>query len=171
MQKIVTHIIRFILLILLQGLVFGQIELSWGIHPMIYPLIILLLPFETTPIVLMLVGFTAGISVDFFMNTFGLHASAGALIGYLRPELFKLFAPRDGYDVMREPTADYLGYQWFISVSSILIVVHHLWFFLLEYFKLSAWPFILQKTLLSSMVTLLIFILIQVFFFKKTRSQ
>lgn len=170
MPRPVIHIIRFVLLVLLQGLVFGQIEFGWGIHPMVYPLIIILLPFETTPIVLLFVGFAAGISVDFFMNTFGLHASAGVLIAYLRPELFKLFAPRDGYDTMREPTADYLGFKWFISVASIMVVIHHLWFFLLEYFKLSAWTYIMQKTILSSIVTLLIFILIQVFFFKKPRS-
>lgn len=170
MPTALTHIIRLVIIVLAQGLIFGQMEFGLGIHPMIYPLIILLLPFDTRPIVLMLIGFVAGISVDFFMNTFGLHASAGVLVAYIRPELYHLFAPRDGYDVLKEPTIGYLGFRWFFYVGGITIFIHHLWFFFLEYFKWSEFLYILQKTFLSSIVTLLIFILIQIFFFKKDKT-
>jgi len=164
------HIIRFVLFILAQGLIFGKLDFGFGIHPMIYPLFILMLPFDLSAIVLMIIAFLMGISVDFFMNTFGLHASASVIIAYFRPEIFKLFSPRDGYESFRQPSAGDLGYSWFLSVAGLMVLIHHLWFFFLEYFKLSDWFYILQKTLLSGLLTLLIFILIQIIFFKKQKA-
>lgn len=169
MIGIPLHIIRFVLFALAQGLVFGQLDFGFGIHPMIYPLFILMLPFDLGTIALMIISFLMGISIDFFMNTFGLHASAAVVIAYFRPELFKLFSPRDGYEGFRQPSAGDLGYKWFLSVGGLMVFIHHLWFFFLEYFKLSDWPYILQKTLLSGLLTLLIFILIQIIFFKKQK--
>lgn len=170
MNNLLIHIIRLIVFVLAQGLIFGQLEFGVGIHPMIYPLFILLLPFDISPILLMVMAFITGISVDFFMNTFGLHASAAVLVAYIRPELFRLFAPRDGYDVLKEPTASEYGYKWFLSVAGIAITIHHAWFFLLEHFSWSDWLIILRKTVLSVIVTMFILLIIQILFFKKPKT-
>lgn len=170
MNHIVKNIVRLLIFVLAQGLIFSQMNFGYGIHPMIYPLFILLLPFDTKPIVLMLFAFVGGIGVDFFVNTFGLHASAAVLIAYFRPAIFRQFAPRDDYDILKEPTANEWGYAWFIKVAGITVLMHHLWFFSLEYFKISAWKEIITNTILSSIVTLIIFILIQILFFKKSKS-
>lgn len=167
MPSILIHIGRFFIILLAQGLIFGQLEFNAGIHPMIYPLFILMLPFDTRPIVLMILGFFIGIGVDFFMNTFGLHASAALLVAYIRPELYRLFAPRDGYDVLMQPTAESLGYKWFIYVAGITLFIHHLWFFFLEYFKWSEFFTIMRNTILSGITSLILLILIQIIFFKK----
>lgn len=170
MNYLVKNTLRLVIFVLAQGLIFGQLNFGYGIHPMIYPLFIILLPFDTRPVVLMFLAFLTGIGVDFFMNTFGLHASAAVLIAYLRPGIFKRFAPRDDYDFLKEPIASEWGYVWFIKVSGLTIIIHHLWFFSLEYFKWSAWKEIITSTVLSSIITLIIFILIQVLFFKKPKS-
>lgn len=170
MNNLLVHIIRLIIFVLAQGLIFGQLEFGAGIHPMIYPLFILMLPFDMSPILLMFLAFITGISVDFFMNTFGLHASAAVLIAYTRPELFRLFSPRDGYDVLKEPTASEYGYKWFFYVVGITIVIHHAWFFLLEHFKLSDILIVLQKTFLSALVSMFILVIIQILFFKKPKT-
>ncbi|PHR49599.1 MAG: hypothetical protein COA32_00280 [Fluviicola sp.] len=170
MNNLLIHIIRLIVFVLAQGLIFGQLEFGVGIHPMIYPLFILLLPFDISPILLIVMAFITGISVDFFMNTFGLHASAAVLVAYIRPELFRLFAPRDGYDVLKEPTASEYGYKWFLSVAGIAITIHHAWFFLLEHFSWSDWLIILRKTVLSVIVTMFILLIIQILFFKKPKT-
>lgn len=170
MTRLPKHIGRMLIFVLAQGLIFGQLEFGWGIHPMIYPLFILMLPFDTRPVVLMILAFFTGIGVDFFMNTFGLHASAAVLVAYIRPELYRLFSPRDGYDILKEPVMSEWGVKWFVQVAGISIVIHHLWFFLLEYFKWSAWKEIIQSSLLSAIITLVIFIVIQVLFFKKPKK-
>ncbi len=170
MTSLSKHILRMVIFILAQGLIFGQLEFGFGIHPMVYPLFILMLPFDTRPVVLMLLAFLTGIGVDFFMNTFGLHTSAAVLVAYLRPELFRLFSPRDGYDSLREPTMGEWGVKWFFQVTGSAIIIHHIWFFLLEYFKWSAFPKIIQSSVLSAVVTFIIFIVIQVLFFKKPQK-
>lgn len=171
MIGIYIHIFRFFLFVLAQGLIVGQLDFGFGIHPMIYPLFILLLPFDMSAIPLMIIAFVTGVSVDFFMNTFGLHASAAVIMAYFRPELFKLFSPRDGYESFRQPSVADLGYKWFISVSSLMVLIHHVWFFFLEYFRLSDVLYVLQKTFLSGVLTVLIFLLIQIIFFKNQRMS
>src|SRR5690554_6480074 len=168
MNYLVKNTFRLLVFVLAQGLIFGQLNFGYGIHPMIYPLFIILLPFDTRPITLMFLAFLTGIGVDFFMNTFGLHASAAVLIAYIRPSVFKRFSPREDYDVLKEPIASEWGYAWFIKVSGTLVLIHHFWFFLLEYFKWSAWKEILLSTVLSAILTLIIFIVIQILFFKKS---
>lgn len=170
MNVIVKNILRILVLIFAQGLIFGQLPFGFGIHPMIYPLAIILLPFDTRPVWLLIIAFFIGLSVDVFMNTFGLHASSAVLIAFIRPAIFRRFAPRDDYDLLKEPTASEWGYAWFIKVSATMIPIHHLWFFILEYFKFSAWKDIITSTILSSLISLIIFILLQVFFFKKPKS-
>jgi len=170
MNTITKNIIRLIIFVLAQGLIFGQMELGNGIHPMIYPLFIIMLPFDTRPIMLMFLAFLAGLGVDFFMNTFGLHASAAVLTAYIRPELYRLFSPRDGYDTFMQPTINEIGFKWFIQVSTIMVLFHHLWFFILEYFKWSAWDEILKNTVFSAILTLIIFIVLQILFFKKPKT-
>jgi hypothetical protein len=169
MNEILKYIFWFVGLILAQTLIFGQIEFGLGLHIMIYPLFIILLPFDTKPIVLMLLAFGLGIILDSFSNTFGLHASASVILAYFRPELYRLFAPRDGYDLLMKPSIKDLGYRWFFSVSSILITLHHFWFFFLEYFKWSAWVTILQNTILSAIITLFIIMAVEILFTRKEK--
>lgn len=169
MNEVLKYIIWFVGLILVQTLIFGQIEFGLGLHIMIYPLFFILLPFDTKPVVLMLLAFTMGIILDSFSNTFGLHASASVILAYFRPELYRLFAPREGYDLLMKPSVKDMGFKWFISVSSSLIILHHFWFFFLEYFKWSAWITILQNTILSGVITLFIIIAIEVLFTRKDK--
>ncbi len=166
MNPFIKHSVRFILFVLLQGLVFGQLEIDFGIQIMLYPLYILFLPLEMGIIWVMLLSFLMGISIDYFMNTFGLHASASVLVAYLRPELLKLFSPRDGYESYTEGNIRQMGYTWFISVFGIIVVIHHLYFFLLEHFKLTELLYIVRQTSLSVLLTLTIAILSQILFFK-----
>jgi hypothetical protein len=171
LREILSHSAQFFIYLFAQTLIVGQIELGWGIHPMIYPLFIIMLPFHLNVIPLMIIAFIMGISIDFFSNTFGLHASASLFIAYLRPEIFKLFSPRDGYDTFLTPSIRELGFTWFLLVGGTLTFTHHLWFFFLEIFQVNSWMLILRNTVFSSLITLVLFVLIQVIFFKRPKTS
>ena len=66
----------FILLILLQVLLFNNIQFSGYINPYVYILFILLLPVEIPAWILLLLSFAAGGIIDFFSGSPGMHASA-----------------------------------------------------------------------------------------------
>jgi len=165
------HTVRFVLFLLAQALLFNQIELGWGIHPMIYPLFILLLPYNMNVFLSMLVAFALGIGIDSISNTYGLHASAAVLLAYLRPMIFSVFEPRDGYEEGLEMNIYSMDFMWLLYVFGLMLIVHHLWFFTLELFKFNEILFILKKTILSVPVSLILCILIQVIFVKKTGDR
>ena len=135
---------------------------------MIYPLYIFLLPWEMGVFPLMLISFFYGACIDAISNTYGLHASSAVIIAYLRPYLFKLFEPRDGYEPGQELTLLNLNFTWAISVQGLLLLIHHFWFFTIEIFKFNEILYIFQKVLLSVPASFILIILIQLVFIKRS---
>jgi hypothetical protein len=146
-------------------------DIGYGIHLMIYPLFILLLPVELNIFYLMLIAFGMGAVIDIFSDTFGMHASAAVVFAYFRPIVFKLFAPRDGYDILMETNIFQMGFGWFLRSFGILILIHHFWFFLIEIFRASEIMYILQKTGLSAILSFILCILFQQLFLRKPKKE
>lgn len=171
MNIILKHSIRFVLFLLLQVLVLNQIEVGYGIQLMAYPLFVFLLPVELSVISLMMISFFLGISIDAMSDTYGLHASSLLVFSFLRPMVFTLFAPRDGYDPLMETSLFTMGTAWFLKTFGLLILAHHFWYFLLEMFKWNEIIFILQKTALSAPLSMLLGLLIQYLFLHKKTER
>ncbi len=168
MSKIVTiNIIRFIGLLLFQALILNQVELHGIINPYIYPLFILLLPFETPKWLLLMLGFAMGISVDFFTNTPGLHAAVSVLIAYLRPLVLLFNKPISGYESFHQPNIASLGFNWFAAYAGVCVFVHHFFFFFLESYSFSYFFHTLMKIIFSTIMSLIIIILYQYVFYPK----
>lgn len=167
MIVLLRYITWFIAIVILQVLIFSEITFGIGVHIMIYPMLIIMWPFDIKPIPLMFLAFLLGICLDFLSNTFGLHTSSAVLVAYFRPELFRLFAPRDGYDIMMKPSINDLGFKWFFYITGITLLIHHFWFFFLEIFSWKAWINILQNTFLSAIFSLFFIIALEVLFRKK----
>ena len=171
MNEIVKHFWRFVIFLIIQVLVLNQLEIGFGIQIMVYPLFIMMLPFEINIFLLLGLSFLLGIGIDTFSNTYGLHASSLLLFAYLRPVIFKLFEPRDGYDALAVPDLFSMGFKWFIKSFGILIVAHHLWFFILEMFKLNEILYVLQKTSMSFVISFVLCILMQFILIRRLKKQ
>jgi hypothetical protein len=135
---------------------------------MVSPLYIMLLPFEMSVIRLLLVSFLLGVFIDAFSNTFGLHASSLVFLAYIRPVVFRWFAPRDGYDNIKTPSIFDMGNRWFLIVFGSLLIFHHLWFFTMESFSFGELLLILQKTFPSALLSFTVCIILQTLFLKKS---
>jgi hypothetical protein len=171
MNVVVKNSIRFLLIVLLQAFVFNQIEIGFGIHLMVQPLFIMLLPFETGVFTLMILGFTLGLILDIFSNTYGLQASSLLIMAYMRPIVFKFYGPREGYDPLKEPSVFDMGSRWFLFVFGYLILIHHFWYFLVEIFRFDEFLLILQKTIFSVIISYLLCIVLQTFLIKKSKAK
>lgn len=156
---------------LAQALIFNQLEIGFGIQFMIYPLFILLLPYNTNVFLMMFLAFLLGFSIDSISNTYGLHASSAVMLAYLRPYFFKMFEPRDGYEQETELSYQNMEFKWVLYVHGILFLIHHLWFFIVEIFKFNEMLYIFQKTILSVPCSFVVCILIQLVFIKKSASR
>jgi hypothetical protein len=171
MNVVTVNSIRFVILFLIQTLILNQVEIGWGIQFMIYPLLILLLPFEMTTIYVLLIAFGMGMAIDALSNTFGLHTSSLLVFAILRPGVFKLFAPRDGYENLKEGSIPQMGLPWFLYVFGLLLLVHHLWFFTLEIFRFDEISLVLRKTFLSLPLSITASILVQTFLVSKPKER
>lgn len=166
----VKYLLVFLLVVMLQGMVVNNFEINEYFNPMIYPIMIILLPFEISTIAGMIIALLLGLSVDAFSNTFGLHASSALLIGYLRPTIMRYLRPRDGYDSSLLPTVHDMGLFWIIGFAGVLTFVHHLWFFSFEIFRFDLIFIILLKTLSSALISLPLIILFQYIFYKPSKA-
>lgn len=74
-------------------LVLNKLNVSVYIHPYVYPMFLILLPFETPKWIMLPLAFAVGITIDMFNNTAGMHAAACVFIAYARPWLIKAYTP------------------------------------------------------------------------------
>lgn len=167
MRKYLIHISRFFLLAVVQVFVLDKLPLSEGVSPQIYILFLLGLPFDIKTIPLMLVAFFSGLILDVLSASYGLHTSALVVMAIFRPIVFQVFAPREGYDMIKEPSVADYGLNWYLSTASILIFIFHLYFFTLGLFSLVFWKEIIIYSIGSSLIAIILILLLQYSFFRK----
>lgn len=162
---LVSHIFRFIVLLLAQILIFNHLNFNIGlIYPQVYVLFLLLLPMEQSTWLSILIGFFTGLLVDLSQHTYGMHAFACCTLMYVRPAILNFLSPRDGYDFNSKPNITDQGILWFMSYAGLLVLIHHTCLFFIE--KHSWFNFIdsLLKIVLSTIFTILISLVFQLIF-------
>lgn len=172
LNEVLKNIGRFILLVLLQGLILNELSLWGGMAiPYLYILFLLMLPIETPRWLELLIGLVLGLCIDMFTNTIGIHASACVLIAYIRPLYLKGIAPRDGYEYGQRPSIQDMGLSWFLKYAIVLIFIHHLWLFYVEVYSFKGFFTTLLRVILSSAFTLLLTIISQYLILTRRSSR
>ena len=159
---------RFVILLLLQVTVLSRIgiEQAWGpyLQPLLYPMVILLLPVGMpTPFVLLL-AFALGFSVDVFLGTYGMHAAALVFTGFSRSLVLALLEPREGYAVDQVANISSLGFSWFISYAAILMGIHTIAYFSIEVFTFVFISKILLQAFGSFCVSMVLLLMLMLVF-------
>ena len=167
---IIKHIIRFIVLITIQILVMNNVLFMGYINPFIYILFLLLLPFDTSRWLILILAFCLGISVDAFQNTMGLHAFSCVLIAYCRRPILNFLLPqlKNKKQNNLEFSLQEFGLQRGLIYTSSLVFIHHFSLFTLEAFQLELIR-ILLRTLGSSIVSIILLIIIQYLLYKEIK--
>jgi hypothetical protein len=112
-----------------------------------------------------------GLTMDIFYDTGGLHAAAAVLLGFLRPWVLRLLTPRDGYDSADSVNVHQMGWQWFAVYLTLLVLLHHAAFFLLELGSFRHFGTTLAKMLVSALFTGLALLIVQLLFFPVRRGR
>jgi len=132
-------------------------------------MVIIILPFETNKLLVLFLSFLLGVTVDYFYDSSGLHASACTALGFGRHYVLKYISPRDGYDSGVQPTVDEMGLEWFLRYAGTLVLVHHFILFYLEVFRFTEFFQTLFRVILSSLGSFALIYLIQFLFFTRVR--
>lgn len=166
-NKLFRYLVIYIILLLLQVLMFNNIQFSGYVNPYVYVLFILLLPVETAGWLLLTVSFFAGLLVDVFTGTPGMHAGASAAAAFVRPYILGAISPRDGYEPEAEPSMASYGFRWFIIYASVVVLIHHLFLFYLEVFRFDDFFRTFLRVIFSSLFTVVFIVLAE--YFRKGR--
>ncbi|MFL5728748.1 MAG: Rod shape-determining protein MreD [Cytophagaceae bacterium] len=164
-KDILISFVYFLIFSALQVFLFLNLSLFGCAFCYIYLGFLLILPIETPRLILMLIGMAAGLIIDIFYDTLGIHTAACILVAFLRPHIINILTPRGGYDTGSEVSFSSLGFQWVVTYSTLLIFIHHIALFFVESWGFHIFFFTLLKALCSTLFTLTVFLLFQYLFY------
>lgn len=170
-QLIIRNIGRFVLLMLLQVLVFNNVYLGGYINPCLYVLFIAMLPTNMGRIPMMLTAFFTGLCIDITTNMAGFHTFACTAVGYLRGVWLDKIIIRDNEEGIDMPCIYNGSYQQFSLYLMLLLLVFNLIYHTLLAFSLHDILNILLTALLSTIVTWLLAILYQTLLLRNTKNK
>lgn len=135
--------------------------------PYLYILFILLLPFNIPNGLLFLLAFIAGLTVDVFYDTLGLHALACSIMAFVRVIFISITVQRDGFDNEPEPRLGIMGFRWFVFYAIILAFFHHLILFTFEAFRISDFGYTIIRVMLSALLSTILILVTEFAFYRK----
>lgn len=150
---ILKHIVRFIILVVIQVLILNDIRFGGYINPYVYVLFVLLLPVDIPGWLLLTSAFTMGLTIDLFSDTHGMHTAATLLLAFFRPGVIRMISGRPDFDPGTIPSISSLGSQWIALYTLILVFIHHTLLFFLEIFRFSEFFITLGRIALSTGIT------------------
>ena len=148
---------RYLLIMVLQVLLFDQLQLWGACHPYIYVLCLLMMPITLPHSADMLIGAFAGFTMDIFCNSLGVHMAACILLMYIRPYLIGVIV-NDKDRLNEQISLHAIGMEALLKYTVIMVLIHHLTVFSLAAWSWSHMGFVLLETIVSSTITILLVI-------------
>jgi hypothetical protein len=173
MSELLKNIVRFFLFILVQVFILSHMPpLHRFVTPYLYYLYILWLPFGLSRMSITFIGFSFGLTLDYFLKTPGLHAAACTLIAYVRPFVIGMLISQEGADKNYiAPSFVSMGWAPYGTYVLVLTVLHHSYLVLLEWMTFGSFVYFIGKVFASTAVSLLLVLLTEVLFFRKQKFR
>jgi hypothetical protein len=121
---------------------------------------------------LMLVSFLFGLTLDYFVQTPGLHAAACTLIAYVRGFVVNILIPQEGAEQnYKSPSPVSMGWAPYSVYVVVLTVVHNIYLVLLEWLQFGSFLFFLGKVIATSGISLMLILITELLFFRKEKFR
>lgn len=149
------------MLVILQALVLNHIHIFNCATPLLYILIVLQFNTEQKRWSALLWSFTTGLLMDIFSNTPGVAAASMTFIGFLQPDILRMFLSKEKIEEGCAPSLKELGWLKFIAYTFIITFIYSLLFCTLEafsFFNLIIWA---ESIGGSTLITLLMLIAVE----------
>lgn len=151
--------------IFIQVYILNQVMFNGYINPYFYIMLIICLPQASPRWFLLTFAFLLGFFIDVFEGAIGFHSTACVLIAFVKPSIERIVIPKNTISAEQNLFLQKLGFKMFAVFSFLLIFIHHCMLFLLAHFKLTSFVNIIGKIALSSLITFVIMLICQLFFF------
>ena len=145
------NILRFVLLVLTQVLIFNTLNFLESINPLVYVIFLYWYPIKGNRAVFLLTAFLLGLIIDIFSDTLALHSFATLTTAFVRPLIMR-FCFGVNYEFQNFSFKNTTKVQR-LTFLGLLVLTHHLVFFFLEILSFSHILLILKKISATSLVT------------------
>lgn len=160
MNKTTENIVRFLVLIGLQVLIFNHVHLFGFLNPNVYLLALFLLPLDIPKSGQYAIAFATGFIVDIFQMTYGIHASTCMILILLRPNLMYALNVNKKKNDTEVPMPGKKDFRWLLIYTLLMTFSHQLIVTMLEVFSfqqfLHTLLVIFSNTLFTSLLILCI---------------
>lgn len=158
MNKTLYIAFLFFTLLLLQVFIFNNVLFLGYVNPYIYIAFVFLYPIRKNRFPFLFLSFLLGLCVDAFSNSGGINAFSILFIAYIRiffiRSIFKKIAIEDTlFSINKEPFGNTFNYV------IVLTLIHHFILFSLANFSFQNISHVLLNTILSSIFTVILFLL------------
>ncbi|HMK24538.1 MAG TPA: hypothetical protein VK483_00810 [Chitinophagaceae bacterium] len=166
MSNFLKHFFRLAIFILIQVYVLNKIpHLHRLVTPYLYYLPLLWLPFSVSRIGLLMIGFLTGLTLDYFMNTPGLHAAACLLVAYVRPFVINVLTPKDSAEFnYREPSPKAIQWTPYAIYVFVLTLLHHGYMVFLEWLDFGSFLDFIIKVIATTGISMLLIFTVELLF-------
>ena len=142
-NTVFINVLRFVLLVITQVLIFNNLNFLGFINPMVYVIFFYWYPIKRNRAIFMLTAFLLGLVIDVFSDSLALNALASVTIAYARPAIMR-FCFGVNYDFQNFSFKNTTKLQR-ITFMALLIFIHHLIFFSFEILSIAHILLILKK--------------------------
>lgn len=162
-KSIATDILMILVLVALQIFVLNKVTIGAGgkYIPVMYPLFVMFYPFFRNRYVFLALSFLLGLSIDAFLNKWGMNAFATTTIAYFRTMIFRS-STESSTDFFSFHTLQWSQFVFFIFSS---IFLHQFLVQYIEFFTVLSVLEIFINILFTSIISF-IFILIYALIFR-----
>ncbi len=164
MFRLLPYTALFLTATLSQIFIFDNLALSVYVAPLVYVVFIILMPLQSSQIMMLGSGVALGVVMDAFMGTQGLNSIATIFIAYFRAPLINMLVGKGRAVERGAPSEVIFGDGDYLRYLALMVGLHHLVFFAFESLTLSHILYISIRCVASSLVSILFVWLIARFF-------
>ncbi len=158
-------LLGIIVAILLQYFIIDEINLGAWVKPFPYIIGLLFIAFERNRHIQLLFAFGAGMLMDMLHGTYGYHSAACVAMIYFKIKAEEKLLNTEAIVLQgsHQLTINFRGFGFYALYFLALIAIHHLVFFIFDYYKWAAFFRIFICTLLSTLSTFILIYLIRTY--------
>lgn len=150
------YIVLTLMVLFIQILVLNNLSISPLVAPMVYIVLIVMMPIESSQWKMLIAGLLLGVVMDLTMGTAGLNTIVTLPTAFFRPMLLQLST---GLSAMSKeegiPSIKRLGVR-FHRYAITLIVIHSILFYLVEWLSFDNFGVLMLRILCSTLCSLLL---------------
>lgn len=164
MKSVFEYIMMFIASVFVQVLLFNNIEFSWWVHIVVFPMFVYLLPMEMSTLKVMLLSLLLGLCVDFLSAVPGIYTATMLVVGITRRLLLLLFAGRQMIQDGGVPLCEKIGVPNFLKYVTTAMLCFFFIFFTLDKLSFDNYWVIVIQSFSSTLVSVPLIYVFQLLF-------